>query len=63
MHASDLTSDKFWLFPSIVENSVLARIRLVSNQRRYQEEFSLFIVYFITHYYRVASKNQMLAAF
>ena len=34
-HASDLSSDKFWLFPAIVENSVLARIRLVSNQRRY----------------------------
>ena len=30
-HASDLTSDKFWLFPAILENSVLGRIRLASN--------------------------------
>ena len=30
-HASDLTSDKVWLFPAIVENSVLDRIRLASN--------------------------------
>ena len=30
-HASDLTSDKFWLFSAIVENSELAHIRLTSN--------------------------------
>ena len=31
-HASDLTSDNFWLFPAIAGNSVLARIRLASNE-------------------------------
>ena len=34
-HASDLTSDKFWLFPAIVENSVLARISLTRNYGNY----------------------------
>ena len=63
LHPTNTEIRQIWLFSAIVENSVLVRMRLASNQRRYQEEFSLFIIYFITHCYRVASKNQMFAAF
>ena len=37
-HASDHTSDKFWLFSAIVENSVLARTRLATNNLSFKNK-------------------------